>query len=130
MKEVLIKEYNNLEKTTIESKIGDYVLNLNFINGTTLEILGEKKGSFNVQFINQDNGKIIYETTISNNMWTKCTKRYFLNHLVKVMNVDSGEIVYEHYYNAEGKKVYMHFASKGCIGEGGGAPTERNLKFY
>lgn len=116
MKEVLIKEYNNLEKTTIESKIGDYVFNLNFINGTTLEILGEKKGSFNVQFINQDNGKIIYETTISNNMWTKCTKRYFLNHLVKVMNVDSGEIVYEHYYNAEGKKVYMHFASK-AIGD-------------
>ena len=79
MKEVLIKEYNNLKKTTLESKIGDYVFSLNFINGPTLEILGEKEGKFNIQFINQDNGKIVYETTITNNMWTKCTKKYFIN---------------------------------------------------
>ena len=53
MKEVLIKEYNNLKKTTIKSKIGDYVFKLNFINNSTLEILGEKEGKFNIQFINQ-----------------------------------------------------------------------------
>ena len=70
MKEVLIKEYNNLKKTTIKSKIGDYVFKLNFINNSTLEILGEKEGKFNVQFINQDNGKIVYETTITNNTAT------------------------------------------------------------
>jgi autotransporter strand-loop-strand O-heptosyltransferase len=112
MKEVLIKEYNNLKKTTIKSKIGDYVFKLNFINNSTLEILGEKEGKFNVQFINQDNGKIVYETTITNNMWTKCTKQYFVNYLVKVKDVDSGNIIYEHSYNAQGKKVYIHFASK------------------
>lgn len=116
MREVLIKEYNNLTKTTIKSKVGDYVFNLNFINGATLEILGEKKGSFSIQFINQDSGKITYQTTITNNMWTKCTKRYFINHLVRVINVDSGEIVYEHSFNATDKKVYMHFASK-AIGD-------------
>ena len=116
MKEVLIKEYNNLKKTTIKSKIGDYVFKLNFINNSTLEILGEKEGKFNVQFINQDNGKIVYETTITNNMWTKCTKQYFVNYLVKVKDVDSGNIIYEHSYNAEGKKVYIHFASK-AIGD-------------
>ena len=116
MKEVLIKEYNNLKKTTIKSKIGDYVFKLNFINNSTLEILGEKEGKFNIQFINQDNGKIVYETTITNNMWTKCTKQYFVNYLVKVKDVDSGNIIYEHSYNAEGKKVYIHFASK-AIGD-------------
>jgi len=116
MKEVLIKEYNNLKKTTIKSKIGDYVFKLNFINNSTLEILGEKEGKFNVQFINQDNGKIVYETTITNNMWTKCTKQYFVNYLVKVKDVDSGNIIYEHSYNAQGKKVYIHFASK-AIGD-------------
>lgn len=116
MKEILIQEYNNLEKTTIKSKIGDYVFNLNFINSSTLEILGEKEGKFNIQFINQDNGKIIYETTITNNMWTKCTKKYFINYLVKIKDVDSGEIIYEHSYNAKGKKVYIHFASK-AIGD-------------
>ena len=116
MKEVLIKEYNNLKKTTLESKIGDYVFKLNFINNCTLEILGEKEGKFNVQFINQDNGKIVYETTITNNMWTKCTKQYFINYLVKVKDVNSGKLVYEHLYNAKGKKVYIHFASK-AIGD-------------
>ena len=116
MKEVLIKEYNNLKKTTIKSKIGDYVFKLNFINNSTLEILGEKEGKFNVQFINQDNGKIVYETTITNNMWTKCTKQYFVNYLVKVKDVDSENIIYEHSYNAQGKKVYIHFASK-AIGD-------------
>ena len=116
MKEVLIKEYNNLKKTTLESKIGDYVFSLNFINGPTLEILGEKEGKFNIQFINQDNGKIVYETTITNNMWTKCTKKYFINYLVKVKDINSGKIIYEHSYNAEGKKTYIHFASK-AIGD-------------
>lgn len=116
MKEVLIKEYNNLTKTTIESKIGDYVFKLNFINGSTLEILGEKEGRFNIQFINQDNGKIVYETTITNNMWTKCTKKYFINYLVKVKDLNSGEVIYEHHYNATTKPIYIHFASK-AIGD-------------
>jgi autotransporter strand-loop-strand O-heptosyltransferase len=116
MKEVLIQEYNNLKKTNIKSKTGDYVFKLNFINGSTLEILGEKEGNFNIQFINQDNGKVIYETTITNNMWTKCTKRYFINYLIKIKDVDSGKIIYEHSYNAKDKKVYIHFASK-AIGD-------------
>ena len=116
MKEVLIEEYNNLQKTNIESKTGDYVFRVNFIKGATLEILGEKPGQFNVQFINQDNDKIVYETTITNNMWTQSTKKYYINYLIKVKDLNTGDIIYEHSYNAEGKKVYIHFASK-AIGD-------------
>ena len=109
MKEVLIKEYNNLKNLKLRSIEGDYTFKVNFINGCTLEILGEKPGKFKVQFINQDNNSTVYESEISNNMWCKSNRKYYLN-------LENNEIIFKHIFNAKGKKVYIHLDSN-AIGD-------------
>ena len=116
MKEVLIKEYNNLKNLKLKSIEGDYIFKVNFIKGCTLEILGEKPGKFQVQFINQDNNSIIYESEISNNMWCKSNKKYYLNYLIQVINLENNEIIFKHKFNAKNKKVYVHLDSN-AIGD-------------
>ncbi len=77
MKEVLIKEYNNLQNLKITPKDGSWTFNCNFIEGAFVEVLGEKKGKFLIQFINQDTNQIVHESTINNNMWTKTSAKYY-----------------------------------------------------
>jgi len=115
MKEVLIKEYNNLKKLNIEPKEGSYTFNVNFIEGAFVEILGDKSAKFKIEFINQDNGRLVHETEITNNMWTKTAIKYYLNFLIKVTNLNTGE-VFEHQYNAKDKRVYIHLDSS-AIGD-------------
>ena len=110
MKEVLIKEYSNLKKLSIKPKEGSYTFNIHFIEGAFVEILGDKSNKFKVEFINQDNNEVIYDTEISNNMWTKTAVKYYLNFLIKITNLDTKEI-FEHKYNAENKRVYIHLDS-------------------
>jgi len=110
MKEVLIKEYNNLKKLNIKPKDGSYTFNIHFIEGAFVEILGDKSAKFKVEFINQSTGTTVYDTEITNNMWTKTAVKYYLDYLVKITNLDNGEI-FEHRFNAEGKRVYIHIDS-------------------
>lgn len=110
MKEVLIEEYNNLNNLNIKPKDGSWSFNFHFIEGAFVEVLGEKKGQFLVQFIDQDTNKVIHESTISNNMWVKTSLKYYINYLTKVTNLETNE-VYEHKYNATDKRVYIHIDS-------------------
>ena len=110
MKEVLIKEYNNLKKLSIKPKDGSYTFNIHFIEGAFVEILGEKSTKFKVEFIDQSTGTTVYDTEITNNMWTKTAVKYHLDYLIKITNLDNGEI-FEHKFNAEGKRVYIHLDS-------------------
>ena len=110
MKEVLIKEYNNLKKLSIKPKEGSYIFNIHFVKGAFVEILGDKFAKFRVEFINQDNNEIIHKTEITNNMWTKTTIKYYVNFLIKITNLNTKE-VFEHQYNAENKRVYIHLDS-------------------
>ena len=80
MKEVLIEEYNNLNNLNIKPKDGSWSFNFHFIEGAFVEVLGEKKGQFLVQFIDQDTNKLIHESTISNNMWVKTSLKYYINY--------------------------------------------------
>ena len=115
MKEVLVKEYNNLKKLSIKPKEGSYTFNIHFIEGAFVEILGEKSAKFKVEFINQDNSESVYTTEITNNMWTKTAVKYYLNYYIKITNLDTEEI-FEHKYNAENKRVYIHLDSS-AIGD-------------
>jgi len=115
MKEILIKEYNNLKNLKLSPKDGSWTYNVNFIEGAFVEILGEKPGDFLIKFINQDTNQVIHKSTIRNNMWTKTSIKYFINYLVEIKNLNTGEIV-KHHYNAQDKRVYIHIDSS-AIGD-------------
>jgi len=111
MKEILIKEYNNLIKVPKPPLIKQNIFKFDFIKGCKFEVLGDIKAKYIVNFINQDTGDIVYENTITNNMWCKTNIQYFIKYLIKVKDENTGKVVFEHSYNAEDQKIYIHLSS-------------------
>jgi autotransporter strand-loop-strand O-heptosyltransferase len=116
MKEVLIKEYNNLEQLNIPFKQEENKFYVNFIQGAKLEVSGNIEKRYIVKFTDLLHNKLIHESEINNNMWTKTNIQYFINWKVEVIDKETNQIVFEHYYNAENKRVYIHFESS-AIGD-------------
>jgi len=116
MKEILIQEYNNLIKIPTKFKFSKNIFTLNYVMGAKFETLGKNKKNYNVKFIDQKNNRIIYESDVTNNMWCKTGKKYFIDYKVQVVDKKNNNLVFEDVYNAKGKRVYIHFASK-AIGD-------------
>lgn len=112
MKKILIKEYNNLVKLSIPPKKESSNFFVSFVKGAKLETKGPSKKNYNVKFIDQTTNNVIHESDITNNMWTKTNISYFKEWYIKVTDLDTNELCYEHKFNAKNKKVYIHFASK------------------
>ena len=114
MKDILIKEYSNTKILNIESKKPQNTFNVNFVNGAFLEVLGPLEGEYNVKFINRKTNRIIHESTINNNMWTRTNIKYCVNWRVEVYS--NGDLVFEHNWDPKGKRVYIHIDS-GAMGD-------------
>jgi autotransporter strand-loop-strand O-heptosyltransferase len=114
MKDLLIKEYTNTQILNIESKKPQNTFNVNFVDGAFLEVIGPLEEEYVVKFINSKTKRIIHESTISNNMWTRANIKYCVNWKVEVYN--KGNIVFEHQWNPQGKRVYIHLDS-GALGD-------------
>jgi autotransporter strand-loop-strand O-heptosyltransferase len=89
----------NYVKPKIENKI-----NISFLDGPKVEILGDEKKEYKVEFF--DNDKLIHSGTIKNNMWINCGRKYFTNWVIKI----NGEV--QHKFDLEGKRVLISFESK------------------
>ena len=87
MKEVLLKEYNNLKNLKLEPKDQKYVIKYNFIKGAFVEILGEKPGEFEIEFFDKDKNEIVHKGKIGNNMWTRTNIKYYVNYHVKITDL-------------------------------------------
>ena len=103
MKDILIKEYSNTKILNIESKKPQNTFNVNFVNGAFLEILGPLEGEYNVKFINRKTNRVVHESTVSNNMWTRTNIKYCVNWRVEVYS--NGDSVFEHNWDPKGKRV-------------------------
>ena len=108
MKEILIKEYNNLIKNPIKPLFPKNNVYSTFINGAKIEVLGDIEKNYKVQFIDRNTDKLIHETEINNNMWSKLNKQYYIDCLIKVIDLETNEII-EHTFDAKDKRVYIHF---------------------
>lgn len=71
-----------------------------------VEVLGDQKKEYFIEFIDGDTNKVVYESTISNNMWTQCSKRWYRKWVIRV----NGKI--EHEFDLEDKEVKISFESK------------------
>ena len=114
MKDLLIKEYTNTQILNIESKKPQNTFNVNFVDGAFLEVIGPLETEYVVKFINNKNKRVIHESTISNNMWTRTNIKYCVNWKVEVYN--KGELVFEHNWDPKDKRVYIHIDS-GAMGD-------------
>jgi autotransporter strand-loop-strand O-heptosyltransferase len=111
MKEVLINEYSNTKILGIPFKKPENTYNVNFVNGAFLEILGPLKKEYIVKFINSKTNRVLFENIISNNMWTRPNIKYLVKWRIEVYDKEDNSKVFEHTFNPEGKKVYIHIDS-------------------
>jgi autotransporter strand-loop-strand O-heptosyltransferase len=116
MKEVLITEYNNLEQLNIPYKKEENKFYVSFIQGAKCEVIGDEERRYIVKFIDQKHNKVIHESEINNNMWTKTNIQYFINWKVEIIDKETNELVFEHKLDLIDKKVYIHFESS-AIGD-------------
>ena len=73
-----------------------------------LEILGESDNMYNVKFFDED--KLIYETNLKPNHWTKPSREYFTKWRTEVR--ENGNLVYESTLDLTDKRVFISFGSK------------------
>jgi autotransporter strand-loop-strand O-heptosyltransferase len=111
MKKVLIEEYGNLVKIPKQPlKIKNHT-SITFVNEAKVEITGKDDRKYNIKFFDRSNDKLVHQSDISNNMWTKTNYRYFIDYKIVITDLeDNSETI--HYFDAKDKKVYIHFASK------------------
>ena len=83
---------------------------INYLDGPRVEVLGDEKKEYFVEFINGDNDKVIHSQTITNNMWVASSKKYYIPWIIKV----NGEIVDR--FSLENKTVLISFETK-AIGD-------------
>ena len=81
-----------------------------FIKGPFVEIKGPIEQHYKVQFIDNRTAKVMYETQIKNNHWSRCNFEFFVDWKVRVLEND--RVFYEENFNAKGKRVYIALDSK------------------
>ena len=82
-------------------------INVNFIEGAKVEIIGRIKRQFLVTFIDAKNNQTFYESYIWTNNWTSTNRRYFTDWLIQVRDAETKELVFEHRYDASNKRVFI-----------------------
>ena len=99
--EIAETEIDNLMANLPPNKI-----EVSFINGPKVEVIGSNFNNYKVEFIDSRTNKVIHSSTINNNMWTKCNKSYYIPWIIKV----NGKIV--HQLDLENKNVVISLDSK------------------
>ena len=102
--------YDNLVKNENNKVTPKNTININFVRGAFVEVKGPKEANYRIRFVNNITGEMPYETTIKNNMWTKCTIEYFIEWRIEIY--ENEERIHTHIYDATDKRVYIAFDSK------------------
>jgi autotransporter strand-loop-strand O-heptosyltransferase len=81
-------------------------INVSYIDGPRVEILGDVNKEYFVEFIDSRTNKTIHSSSISNNMWTACSKKYYIPWIIKVNGKEVNRL------NLEGERVLISLESK------------------
>jgi len=104
MAKIAEKEIDHLMSNLPPNKI-----EISFENGPKVEVKGSHNKDYNVEFIDGRTDKIIHSSTISNNMWTKCNKSYYIPWVIKI----NGEIKHKLYLKDQTVKISLESKSIG-----------------
>jgi autotransporter strand-loop-strand O-heptosyltransferase len=99
----LVKNKNNIAQ--IQNKVIYH-----FVNGPYVEVKGNQPKTYLVKFIDKNTNKVVYETSIQNNMWTRCSVQYFVNWIVEVW--DGDKLFFQHVFDARDKRIFVAMDSK------------------
>ena len=108
-----VNEYRSLNKIVKSVKMEEETpkININFVDGPFVEILGSQNKLYHVQFINQETDLIEFELDLKTNHWAKCSKKYYAKWLIKIMGIDNN-LYLEHQINLKDQRVLISFESR------------------
>jgi autotransporter strand-loop-strand O-heptosyltransferase len=101
-----IKDFVSKSKYKPEKKMEINKIQISYIDGPKVEILGPDENLYKVEFINKTTGEVLHSETIKNNMWVACGKKYFIPWVIKI-----NDVVYDE-FNLENKRVLISIESK------------------
>ena len=90
-----------LNRTIKENKII-----VTYLDGPRVEVLGDNKQEYFIEFIDGSTDKVIHSETITNNMWVASGKKYYIPWIIKI----NGEIYDK--FDLTGKSVIISLESK------------------
>ena len=93
-------------KPWLNRPVRENQINISYIDGPKVEILGDEDNQYIVEFINGDTNEIISTSTIGRNMWCNCNRKYYVNWVIKI----NGE-VYDT-FDVTNKSVLISLDSK------------------
>lgn len=105
--------YNSsfIKKNIQSVDLNKNIINSNFVqSGAIINIVKTNKNVL-VRFKNKDNNQILYESIIKEGYYASSSLKYFVNYKIEAFDVDNKELLYEHDYNAENKRVFISFES-------------------
>jgi len=85
-------------------------IEVTYFEGPKVEILGDYDSSYFVEFVDSKTKKVHHTATITNNMWTSCSKKYYIDWSIRINGKEVDR------FNLEGKRVLISFESK-AIGD-------------
>lgn len=101
--------YKNTKKMQRENRILT-----SYVDGPRVEILGQNKKTYIINFIDKDKSEVVYAPEINNNMWSCCSKKYFANWKIEVYekNGEGKTLIFSEDLNLKNKKVLVVIDSK------------------
>jgi len=103
--EVSQEFYKKISSTEYKKEKKENQIIVSYIDGPRVEIKGDIFKEYLVEFLD-DKNNIIFSSTITNNMWTSSSKKYFIKWKIKVDGVTVEEL------NLKSKVVLISFESK------------------
>ena len=98
MEKINSEEYNKNSDTNS--------INVSYFEGPKVEILGDYDAAYLVEFIDSKTDKVLHSQTITNNMWCSCSKKYYIDWIIKV----NGKVIDT--FTLKNKRVLISFESK------------------
>ena len=108
---IIIKN-NSIKRDIEDNNLLDELpkININYLDGPFVEIIGGSDFSYHVRFIDSDKNKVLYDSIISKNQWTKCSIKYFINWEIQIENLSTKEIIIDR-FNIDNKTIRVSLES-------------------
>jgi len=101
MVESFIKKINSSQIPQDNNEI-----KVSYFEGPKVEILGDYDAAYFVEFVDSKTNEVHHSTTITNNMWTSCSKKYYIDWVIKVNGKEIDRI------DLKNKRVLISLESK------------------
>ena len=89
-------------------------IRITFFDKPKVDVLGDKPSRYLVQMIDKDINFIVYQETITNNMFVESSRRYFVNWRIIITDIsdpNNKKVIETFDYDLKNKRVYIRFDS-------------------